>query len=178
MRKSFRRTKTAIEHRAGLAAQGHTPRTSHGIARMSASSLFTRMAKWASRFTGRPLCFALALLVVLGWIVTGPIFRYSNTWQLVINTGTTIVTFLMVFLIQNAQNRDTEAIQLKLDELIRATRGAHNALLDLEELEEHELDEFRARYAALAKAARECMDDDETERGTPEVDAPRSQPPG
>ena len=84
----------------------------------------------------------------------------------------------MVFLIQNSQNRDTEAIQLKLDELIRATRGAHNALLDLEELEEHELDAFRGRYIALAKAARQCMDDDETERGTPEVEAPRAQPPG
>ena len=133
---------------------------------MSPSSLFNRMAKWASRFTGRPLCFALALLVVLAWIVTGPVFHYSDTWQLVINTGTTIVTFLMVFLIQNSQNRDTEAIQLKLDELIRATRGAHNALLDLEELEEAELDGFRGRYIALAKAARECLDDDETERGT------------
>ena len=136
---------------------------------MSVSSLFNRLAKWASRFTGRPLCFALALLVVLAWVVTGPIFQFSNTWQLVINTGTTIVTFLMVFLIQNSQNRDTEAIQLKLDELIRATRGAHNALMDLEELEEHELDAFRSRYIALAKAARECRDGDETDRGTPEV---------
>ena len=121
---------------------------------MSPSSLFNRMAKWASRFTGRPLCFALALLVVLAWIVTGPVFHYSDTWQLVINTGTTIITFLMVFLIQNTQNRDTEAIQVKLDELIRATRGAHNALLDLEELEEENLDEFRAKYQALASAAR------------------------
>ena len=144
---------------------------------MSASGIFNRMAKWASRFTGRPLCFALALLVVLAWIVTGPIFKFSDTWQLVINTGTTIVTFLMVFLIQNSQNRDTEAIQLKLDELIRATRGAHIALLDLEELEEHELDAFRGRYIALAKAARECLDDEETERGTPEVEEPRRQPP-
>ena len=140
---------------------------------MSPSSLFNRMAKWASRFTGRPLCFALALLVVLAWIVTGPVFHYSDTWQLVINTGTTIVTFLMVFLIQNSQNRDTEAIQLKLDELIRATRGAHNALLDLEELEEAELDGFRGRYIALAKAARESLDDEETERGTPEVGEPK-----
>jgi low affinity Fe/Cu permease len=144
---------------------------------MSVSSLFNRMAKWASRFTGRPLCFALALLVVLAWVVTGPVFKFSDTWQLVINTGTTIVTFLMVFLIQNSQNRDTEAIQLKLDELIRATRGAHNALLDLEELEEAELDGFRSRYMALAKAARECMDDDETDRGTPEVDGSRPQSP-
>ena len=144
----------------------------------SASHAINRLAKWASRATGRPLGFVLALLVVLAWILTGPLFGFSDTWQLVINTGTTIVTFLMVFLIQNSQNRDTEAIQLKLDELIRATRGAHNALLDLEELEEHELDAFRGRYIALAKAARQCMDDDETERGTPEVEAPRAQPPG
>ena len=88
------------------------------------------------------------------WAVTGPLFGFSDTWQLVINTGTTIVTFLMVFLIQNTQNRDTEAIQLKLDELIRATQGAHNALLDLEELEDDTLDAFRAKYQALAKAAR------------------------
>jgi low affinity Fe/Cu permease len=79
---------------------------------MSFSSIFNRMAKWASRFTGRPLCFGLALLVVLAWVVSGPVFQFSDTWQLVINTGTTIVTFLMVFLIQNSQNRDTEAIQL------------------------------------------------------------------
>ena len=144
---------------------------------MSASGIFSRMAKWASRFSGRPLCFVLALTVVLAWVVTGPLFKFSDTWQLVINTGTTIVTFLMVFLIQNSQNRDTEAIQLKLDELIRATRGAHNALLDLEELEERELDSFRGRYVALAKAARDCLDDEETERGTPEVEQPRRHPP-
>ena len=144
---------------------------------MSASGIFSRMAKWASRFSGRPLCFVLALTVVLAWVVTGPLFKFSDTWQLVINTGTTIVTFLMVFLIQNSQNRDTEAIQLKLDELIRATRGAHNALLGLEELEERELDSFRGRYVALAKAARDCLDDEETERGTPEVEQPRRHPP-
>ena len=136
---------------------------------MIGDRLFIRLAKAASRFTGRSLCFVLAIGVILAWAISGPLFGFSDTWQLVINTGTTIVTFLMVFLIQNSQNRDTEAMQLKLDELIRATRGAHNALMDLEELEEHELDAFRRRYAALARAARECRDCDESASGTPPV---------
>ena len=121
---------------------------------MASNNAFTRLAKTASRFTGRPLCFGLALLVVLVWIVTGPIFGFSDTWQLVINTGTTIVTFLMVFLIQATQNRDTEAMHLKLDELIRATRGAHNRLMDLEEREEDELDELREQYENNARRSR------------------------
>ena len=131
---------------------------------------FTRIAKAASRFTGRPLCFALAAGVVLLWAITGPLFQFSNTWQLVINTGTTIVTFLMVFLIQASQNRDTQALQIKLDELIRATEGAHNKLLDLEELEEADLIDFTTRYQALAKAARECAPQDAGEKGIPEID--------
>ena len=122
---------------------------------MQNSSFYSKIAKNAAKFTGRPIVFNLALLIIFMWIVTGPIFKFSDTWQLVINTGTTIITFLMVFLIQNAQNRDTEAIQIKLDELIRATKGAHNALLDLEELEEDALDEYRAKYEFLARKARE-----------------------
>ena len=117
------------------------------------ASGFTRLARAASRFTGRPACFALALLVVAAWAVTGPLFGFSNTWQLVINTGTTIVTFLMVFLIQCTQNRDTEAMQIKLDELIRATRGARNRLMDLEDREEPELDALRRQYEDLARRA-------------------------
>ena len=115
---------------------------------------YSGLAKAVSRVCGRPSTFALALGVIAVWIVTGPLFGFSDTWQLVINTGTTIVTFLMVFLIQNTQNRDTQAIQLKLDELIRATTGAHNALLDLEELDERALEAFRSRYEALAREAR------------------------
>src|SRR5581483_7524005 len=97
----------------------------------------------------------VALLVVVAWAATGPLFKFSDTWQLVINTGTTIVTFLMVFLIQNTQNRDTHALQLKLDELIRSTKGAHNALMNLEDLTDEELHILRRRYLALAEEARE-----------------------
>lgn len=129
---------------------------------------YSRFAKGAAHFCGRPRVFVLAVLVVLAWILTGPMFDYSDTWQLVINTGTTIVTFLMVFLIQNTQNRDTEAIQVKLDELIRSTKGAHNVLLDLEELEEDTLDTFRRRYEALASAARAELSQGVEDTGTPE----------
>src|SRR6478752_5135838 len=122
---------------------------------MQQSTGFTRLAKAAARFTGRPLCFMLAVLLVLVWIVTGPLFGFSDTWQLVINTGTTIITFLMVFLIQCTQNRDSEAMQIKLDELIRAVHGAKNELLDLEELDEAALDALRAEYELLAESARQ-----------------------
>ena len=111
-------------------------------------SRFTRLAKATARVTGRPSTFSLAVGVILAWLVTGPLFRFSDTWQLVINTGTTIITFLMVFLIQATQNRDAEAVQVKLDELLRATAGAHNALLDLEQLEERELDAMLGLTAA------------------------------
>lgn len=136
---------------------------------MNSASGYSGFAKAASRYCGRPRTFALAIGVILTWIVTGPIFKFSDTWQLVINTGTTIITFLMVFLIQNTQNRDTEAIQIKLDELIRSTKGAHNALLDLEELEEEALDAFRNRYASLAAAAREGLAVGQRDTGTPEA---------
>ena len=129
---------------------------------------YSRFAKSAAHFCGRPRVFVLAVGVIAIWIVTGPIFGFSDTWQLVINTGTTIITFLMVFLIQNTQNRDTEAIQLKLDELIRSTKGAHNALLDLEELELEDLDKFRAKYLALASAARAEINNGFQDTGTPD----------
>lgn len=135
---------------------------------MPQSFWYTRFAKRSARIAGRPATFSLAVLVLLVWLVTGPLFDFSDTWQLVINTGTTIVTFLMVFLIQNTQNRDTEALHIKLDELIRATQGAHNALLDLEELEERQLDEFRARYVALAQLARARQ----AAGGDPDTDTP------
>ena len=118
-------------------------------------SPFARFAKWTAHATGHPLAFVLAVLVIAVWLVTGPLFRFSDTWQLVINTGTTIVTFLMVFLIQNTQNRDSEALHVKIDELIRSHRPAHNALLDMEELDDKEIDAIREDYDALAKRARQ-----------------------
>lgn len=130
---------------------------------------YSNLAKKTSKISGRPITFSIAVGVILLWIITGPLFDFSDTWQLVINTGTTIVTFLMVFLIQNTQNRDTEAIQIKLDELIRVTNGAHNVLLDLEELEEEELDAFRQKYESLAKLAREKMSQGNQDTDTPDA---------
>ena len=139
---------------------------------MHAASLFNRSAKWVARATGHPTVFALAVLVIIIWMVTGPIFSFSDTWQLVINTATTIVTFLMVFLIQNTQNRDSEAMQLKLDELIRALEGAHNAFLDIEELTEADLDRIRARYEKLAQQARKDLQRGLQDTGVPQVGTP------
>lgn len=135
----------------------------------SRNDRYASFAKHVARITGRPVVFSMAVGVIAVWIVTGPIFQFSDTWQLVINTGTTIVTFLMVFLIQNTQNRDTAAIQLKLDELIRATQGAHNALLDLEEIEEEHLEEFRTRYLRLAAEARKKLAEGIRDTDTPDA---------
>ena len=114
------------------------------------------------------------MCLILGWACTGPLFGFSDTWQLVINTGTTIITFLIVFLIQNTQNRDAEAIQVKLDELIRVIEGAHNGLLDLEELEEEELDSIRADYTRLAARARADLRRGLRDTGVPDVEEPES----
>jgi low affinity Fe/Cu permease len=131
---------------------------------------FSEFARGASHLAGRPIAFAAALGVVLVWAITGPLFGFSDTWQLVINTGTTIVTFLMVFLIQNTQNRDSEAMHVKMDELIRALSGAHNALLDLEELDEKTLDTIRARYRKLAAKAREDIENGKLDVGCEDVE--------
>src|SRR6478736_480175 len=121
---------------------------------MNSPGFYTHFSRGCSRLAGRPFTFALMTLLVVVWAVSGPIFGYSDTWQLTINTATTIITFLMVFLIQATQNRDSEAIQIKLDEIIRSMDGAHNALLDLEELEEDELMKMRSNYLELAERAR------------------------
>jgi low affinity Fe/Cu permease len=115
---------------------------------------FGRFAKHGARWTGRPVAFGVAVTIVLIWAVTGPLFGFSDTWQLVINTGTTIITFLMVFLIQNTQNRDTMALQIKLDELIRVLPAARNLLLDLEELDEDAQEKIRTEYTRLAEQFR------------------------
>ncbi len=132
---------------------------------------FGALARSMATLAGRPAAFALAVLSIIVWAATGPLFGYSDTWQLIINTSTTIITFLMVFVIQNTQNRDTAAIQIKLDELIRATQGAHNALLDLEELEDDQLQHYLQRYETLAAAAR-----DRLKRGRLDTDSPDIKP--
>jgi low affinity Fe/Cu permease len=134
-------------------------------------TFFTRMAKATSRVTGRPATFAFVVALVVLWAVSGPYFHYSDSWQLTINTVTTIVTFLMVFLIQATQNRDAEAIQIKLDEVIRCLDGAHNALLDLEELEEEDLLKMRANYLELAERARRALRKGIPDTGVPEIGA-------
>jgi len=120
-------------------------------------SWFTRFAKITARRAGHPATFCIAVSIILLWAATGPLFGFSDTWQLIINTGTTIITFLMVFLIQNTQNRDGAAIQVKLDELIRSIEGAHLALLDLEELDDKDLDRIVRDYRELAREARKDL---------------------
>jgi len=130
---------------------------------------FTHIAKWASRTAGKPSTFMVALVIIFVWLLTGPIFHFSDTWQLVINTSTTIITFLMVFLIQSTQNRDQEALQIKLDEVLRSMENAHTVLLDLDELDDEELDMIRKYYLQLAKKAREGLRQGKDDRGVPEV---------
>ena len=121
---------------------------------MNLEKTFSDFASKTARATGQPVTFLICVALVVVWAATGPMFKFSETWQLVINTGTTIITFLMVFLIQNTQNRDTEAIQVKLDELIRATRGARNELMNMEELSEEELQSFHRKFVELAELER------------------------
>ena len=123
----------------------HTPHSVH--------STFRKVADTASVAVGSSWAFALAVLIVLAWATTGPAFHYSNTWQLIINTGTTVVTFLMVFLIQNTQNREARITQLKLDELIRAVAGARNSLVDMEHMSDEELTRLQAEFEALRDKA-------------------------
>jgi len=122
------------------------------------SGWFSRAAHWISQQCGRPSVFIIAVITIVAWAGTGPFFHYSDTWQLIINTGTTIITFLMVFLIQNTQNRDTAAIQLKLDELIRANKNARNMMLGLEDLSDDDLKRLKQTFASLAEVATTVLD--------------------
>lgn len=131
--------------------------------------IFTKIAQKVSSAAGHPAAFILSLTIVAVWALSGPLFGFSDTWQLVINTGTTIVTFLMVFLIQNTQNRDTKAMQIKLDELIRVSKGAHNILIDLEELDEKKLEEIRYYYEKIAEFAREQVRQNRDDTDVPDV---------
>ncbi len=128
--------------------------------------LFTRLAKGTALTAGQPLTFLLAFLVIAVWALTGPLFHYSDTWQLVINTGTTIVTFLMVFLIQATQNRDSAAIHVKLDELIRAVAGARNCLIDLDELSDEDLAKIQRHYQQLAQKSKDELRELQEDRPT------------
>lgn len=130
---------------------------------------YSTVARRVARICGRPAALLSALAFIAVWALTGPFFGYSDDWQLVVNTTTSVITFLMVFLIQNSQDHDTAAIQLKLDELIRATNGAHNALLDLEELDERAIAEFRARYIQLAREARARRAAGDSDTDSPEA---------
>jgi low affinity Fe/Cu permease len=140
----------------------------------SLRSLFNQFAKWGARFAGHPTAFGLAVLAIILWAGTGPLFHFSDTWQLVINTGTTIITFLMVFLIQNTQNRDMTATHIKIDELIRAIEGANNALLDLEELEESDLEKLRSQYEDFAGRARALLRKGKSSTGCGELEDPNA----
>ena len=134
------------------------------------ASFFTSFANHTARAAGHHLTFALAVLIILAWAVTGPVFGFSDTWQLIINTGTTIVTFLMVFLIQNTQNRDSAAMHLKLDELIRAVDGAREALINSEDLEDRDLRAMQKRYKALAEKAQDALEEDDLEAAAEHID--------
>ena len=136
---------------------------------MKKKNIFIKFAEKVACWTGSSTAFVIAVSVIIGWGISGPMFGFSDTWQLVINTGTTIVTFLMVFLIQNTQNRDSHAVQLKLDELIRATNGAHTVLLDLEELDDAELEKIHAHYGAIAGEARKRLKKGLSDTNVPEV---------
>ena len=131
---------------------------------MSHRNAFSRFAAIIAAQSGRPATFIFAVVLIIAWAATGPMFHFGDTWQLVVNTGTTIITFLMVFLIQNTQNRDTAALQIKLDELIRTSK-ANNALLNLEELDEKTLERIRIHYCHLASHARDDLDEFESGNG-------------
>ena len=160
-------------HCPRFATRGGTrPKAKSGRGGVKPKTSFGRFANAAAHLAGRPVAFCLAVLVLVVWAVCGPVFGFSDTWQLVVNTITTLITFLMVFLIQSSQNRDSEAIQIKLDELVRSMQGAHLALLDLEELDEADLERIRADYLMLAEKARRDLRAGHPDTDTPDTGSP------
>lgn len=150
------------------------PRSKHRVGTRVLGG-FQNFARWVARASGHPMAFGLAIATIVVWGLAGPVFDFGNTWLLVINTVGTIITFLMIFLIRNAQNRESEAVQLKLDELIRATKSARNTLLNIEELSEEELDRIKARFELLAQRARTEPDPEDqspVKPGPRETDTP------
>lgn len=145
---------------------------------MKKKSVFTRAASAAANAAGKPGAFLLTAAIVAAWAISGPIFKYSDIWQLVINTRTTIIRFLMVFLIQNAQNRDTKALQIKIDGLLRSLKNANNSMLDLEELDDDEIERWRKKVCQLAEEARQSLGDDNGGIGDAEGQHPQSFPGG
>jgi len=143
------------------------PQSQNGVS--ATLSWFDRISKTSERLVGQPAAFAVALAVIVVWLVSGPLFAFSDTWQLIINTATTIVTFLMVFSIQNTQNRTTAALQLKVDEVIRALHGAHNALVRTDDLSLEEIEKLRAQYEHLAIRARAKVRRGKRDIGTPNI---------
>ena len=160
---------------SNLQQKGKTPL---GVAREEVTQtktlrlMFSRFASRIARMVGHPYMFLVAVALLIVWAVSGPFFRYSDTWQLIINTSTTIVTFLVVFLIQNTQNRDAKALHLKLDELIRSHVPAHNDMIDIENLSDEELEELEKRYAALCEEHRNRRES--PARGKPSLSSPAS----
>jgi len=140
---------------------------------------FQKFARMVVKSSGHPMAFGLAIGLIVIWALTGPFFHFGNTWLLIIDTVANIITFLMIFLIRNAQNRESEAVQLKLDELIRATKSAHNSLLDIEGLSEEDLNRIKARFERLARSARAEFGENQKEvvRGEKQRDAEPAAPP-
>ena len=156
------------ERRAGELAEASALATESVVPK--SRERFARFARSAASIAGHPTTFLAAALVIVAWALSGPLFEFSDTWQLVINTGTTIITFLMVFLIQNSQNRDSTAMQLKLDEIVRSLKGAHNAFLELEELDDRQLAVFKQRYRELADQARREVEAGGDDTGCADID--------
>jgi low affinity Fe/Cu permease len=169
---------SAAKHRFAQKPAGKTVSNRKKDPPKHKASHFTCFANYTAKAAGHHLTFILAVLIIVVWAVTGPVFGFSDTWQLIINTGTTIVTFLMVFLIQNTQNRDSTALHLKIDEIVRALDGARNSVLNLEDLEDKDLEKIHQRYKALADQAQDALERDDVETAAEHLEKLATPPSG